>query len=150
MANGTTLSGGDTLTLNDKTITDIANGDYAVIDFPNNISSTTIGKNNNILKKQMANGKLCRLTIRLTRGSVDDIFLQDLFDLQQRDFAAFNLLEGQAVKRIGDGEGNITRDIYDFSAMDFEKIPNSVSSTEENVEELITIWQLSGLGERRI
>jgi len=57
-------------------------------------------------------GKNAEVKIKVIRGSSDDKFLNNLLANQQNNFAGFPLMIGQFVKKIGDGQGNISSDTY--------------------------------------
>ena len=46
------------------------------------------------------------------KGSSDDQFLQGKISAMEADFVATELATGEFVKRLGDGQGNVARDVY--------------------------------------
>jgi len=61
------------------------------------------------------------VTLRIMRGSSDDRFLSGLMIQSDRDFVSAPLANGSYVKRLGDGEQNVTRDVYTLLAGVFQK-----------------------------
>src|SRR3954470_13943084 len=106
------LSGNDTLSINTRVLTDLADGMCAELKFPNEIAVPKIGKNGNAIYGLNTTGQMSEVTIRLLRASSDDQFLLGLLNAQQQNFAGTVLLQGQFIKKIGDGQGNITSDTY--------------------------------------
>lgn len=107
-----TVTSDDTLTLYDRIITDMADDDVSAIAFPNDSVSVKTGKNRNSLYAKNEAGNNANLTLRLVRGSSDDQFLQSQIAAMEADFVATVLGNGEFVKRLGDGQGNVVRDVY--------------------------------------
>lgn len=129
------MSGSDTLSLNNHVFADFADGNVAELKFPNDIASVKTGKNGNSIYGLNETGKNAELVIKLLRGSADDKFMNGLLAAQQNNFAAFPLMIGQFVKKIGDGRGNITSDTYVCGGGVFTKIPEATSNVEGETEQ---------------
>ena len=115
------MSGSDSIQINNTILTDLADGDCIVLEFPNEIASVKTGKNGNAIYGLNESGKQATVRIRLIRGSADDKFMNNLLAQQQANFAGTVLLIGEFAKLIGDGKGNITNDIYITSGGVFTK-----------------------------
>lgn len=115
------LSGNDTVIINNRILADFADGDFATLEFPNEIASVKTGKNGNSIYSLNETGRQSDLTLRVIRGSDDDRFLNNLLSTQQANFAGFVLMIGQFVKKVGDGLGNIASDTYITSGGVFTK-----------------------------
>lgn len=138
----TALSGQDTLILNNYIFTGLGDANYAELTFPNEIASIKTGKNGNSIFGFNESGKQCELKIRVLRGSSDDKFLNNLLSQQQANFAGTVLLQGQYIKKIGDGQAGITADTYVLSNGVFVKIPEAKSNAEGDVEQSLAIWMI--------
>lgn len=136
------LSGSDTIMINKRPLTDLADGDCAVLDFPGEIGTVKTGKNGNSIFGLNETGKQAGVVIRLIRGSADDKFMNALLALQQSDFAAFVLMTGEFIKKIGDGTGAITRDTYIMSGGIHTKPVNAKSNVEGDSEQSVAIYTL--------
>lgn len=140
------LSGNDTTTLyvgaNSRNLLDFADGDVVSLEFPNDIMKMKQGKNGNTLYAIDQSGRECDVTIRLVRGSNDDAYLNDLYESMKSDITTFVLINAQFVKKIGDGKGNVTRDIYQLSGGVFTKAPAAKENQDGDVEQSITIYTL--------
>ena len=108
----TSLTGDDTIQINGVTLVDFADGDTAVLDFPNALGVAKTGKDGNSIFALNNTGRQATFTLRLLRGGADDTFLLGLFNTWLNNPAGFTLLTGEFIKNIGDGQGNITQDIY--------------------------------------
>lgn len=140
--NAVALTGNDTVTLNNQVLTDFADGNCVELTFPNDIAQVKTGKNGNSIFGLNEMGNQCEVKMRMIRGSSDDKFLNNLLSQQQNNFAGFPLMQGEFIKKVGDGQGNITSDTYILSGGVFTKIPEAKTNAEGEVEQSITIWTL--------
>lgn len=125
-----TVTGNDTLVLNDRVFNDLATGKVTEVSLPNELVNVKTGKNKNsiiALNQQGYNGKL---TVKLNRGSSDDQFLAAILSAMTGNFVATSLIGGSFTKQIGDGNGNVVNDVYTLGGGIISKIPGG----EENVE----------------
>lgn len=136
------LTGDDVIAINGTTLVDFADGDTAVLDFPNDITMAKTGKDGNSIFAFNNTGRQCTLVLRLLRGGADDTFLNNLFNLYVNNPAAFVLLTGEFIKNVGDGQGNITQDIYLLSGGLFKRGVNVKENADGDVEQAIAIWNL--------
>ena len=131
-----TLTGEDTFLINDKPLMlDTSNGDIVTLDFPNDVMTMTTGKNGNTIYALNEQGGNADVTVKLTRGSASDKFLNGLLADQRRDFVSFTTMNGAFVKRLGDGLGGVKYDTYSIQGMMFNKVPSGKSNTEGDAEQ---------------
>ena len=123
MATGSikTVTGSDTLVLFDRVLNNMADDDVTTLTFPTELVVIKTGKNKNTLYAKNEQGNNCELVLKLNRGSDDDKFLNSKLLSQNNDLASFVLAKGQFTKRLGDGLGNITNDIYNLEGGVFSK-----------------------------
>lgn len=107
-----TLTGDATLTLYDRVMVDLADGDVSTISFPNNLVELKTGKNQNTIYSKNESGNNGELVLRLVRGSSDDRFMQGKLAIQERDFVSTEICNGQLALRMGDGIGGVVSDVY--------------------------------------
>jgi hypothetical protein len=138
----TSLTGKDTQKINGRILNDLADGDCAVLEFPNDLSVVKKGKNGNSIFAFNYSGDTCEVTIRVLRGTADDKFLNNLLALYTNDPAAFTLMTGEFIKNVGDGSGGITSDIYIMSGGVFKKRPGVKDNAEGDTEQAISIYNL--------
>lgn len=138
----TSLTGKDTTIIAGRVFKDFADADTVVIDIPNNIVEAKVGKNGNTIFAFNSTGKTTNATLRLIRGSADDKFLNNKLNEYLQDPAAFVLLLGEFIKRSGDGQGNITSDIYKMEGGVVQKIPITKENVEGDTEQAVSIYQL--------
>ncbi len=124
------MSGSDTLSINNYVFADFADGDVAELTFPTEIATVKTGKNGNSIYGLNETGRQAELKIKVLRASADDKFLNSLLAQQQINFAGFPLMIGQFIKKIGDGQGNITSDTYVTSGGVFSKQVDGKTNVE--------------------
>lgn len=101
-----------TLTLFDRVFNDFADDDISAITFPNDLVTLKTGKNGNTIYSKNEPGRNSTAVLRLIRGSTDDQFLQTKLAQSKADFVGTQLAFGEFAMRLGDGQGNIVRDVY--------------------------------------
>ena len=83
------MSGNDTIIINNRILTDLAEGDVGELTFPNDIAQVKTGKNGNSIYGLNNSGFQSDFKVRIIRGSNDDIFLNNLLNQQNLNFAGF-------------------------------------------------------------
>lgn len=136
------MTGNDTIVLNNRVLTDLASGDCVKLDFPNEIAGVETGKNGNSIFSQNESGRQVNVELRLIRGSDDDRFLNGLLAQQNLNFAGFPLMFGQFIKKIGDGQGNISPDAYNLTGGVFTKLVPAKTNTVGDVEQSLSIYSM--------
>ncbi len=134
------MSGNDTIIINNRVLADLADGDVGNITFPNDIAAVKTGKNGNSIYGLNETGKNAEVELRVMRGSSDDKFLNGLLSLQGQNFAGFPLMIGQFIKKVGDGFGNITSDIYILSGGVFKKFVEAKSNVEGDTDQSVSVY----------
>jgi hypothetical protein len=134
------MSGSDTITVNNYIFSGLADGNVVELTFPNDIANVKTGKNGNSIYGLNESGKQCEAKIRCLRGSDDDKFMNGLLSQQLNNFAGFPLMSGQFIKKIGDGQSNITSDTYVMGGGVFTKIPEGKSNVEGDTEQSIAVY----------
>lgn len=135
-------TGDDVIQINGVTLVDFADGDTAVLDFPNDLTQVKTGKDGNSIFAFNNTGRQCTLVLRLIRGGADDNFLLGLFNQYINSPAAFTLLTGEFIKNVGDGQGNVTQDIYQLSGGIFKRGQNVMENADGSTEQAIVVWNL--------
>lgn len=138
-----TLTGNDTIKLDDRILADLADGDTAVLDVPNDISAGKVGKNGNIIIAYNVMGKTVTLTIRVLTGSPDDKYINSRYAEYINDSAAFLLLKGEFTKRAGDGTGAVNNIIYRLGSGSFTKMPVTKENVEGDTEQSVSVWVMT-------
>jgi hypothetical protein len=136
------LTGKDTIIIDDRILKDLADADTAVLEFPNNLVEAKAGKNGNMIYAFNASGKLVNVTLRLIRGSSDDKYMQSRLQEYINDPAAFVMLEAEFIKRIGDGTGNTISDVYVLPGGAFLKMPGSKENVAGDTEQAVSVYAL--------
>ena len=136
------LTGKDTISINGRVLNDLADGDVAVLDFPNELTHSKTGKNGNTIYGFDYTGRQCTLTLRVIRGSSDDKAINQLLSIYKNDPSIFILITGILVKNVGDGAGAITSDIYTLSGGVFKKETNVKENADGDTDQAVAIYTL--------
>ena len=137
------LTGNDTVIIDSRIFNNLANGDTAVLDYPNDIAAGAVGKNGNILIAFNATGKTVTLSLRVLLGSSDDKYLNGRYAQYINDPAAFSLLNGEFIKRVGPGDGSAVNVIYKMGQGFFTKPPIAKENVEGDVEQSVAVWLIT-------
>ena len=151
MAETYRLTGQDTFVLWGRTLTDFADGDIATVTTDNNIASSVVGKNGNIIIAKDEQGKKCTVTLRLLKGSDDDAFINGYYKTYELDSALFILGNGSFSKRLGDGSGNLVYDTRYLRAVHFTRPPYDITSNVNgSTEQAVTVYTMQAIIERTL
>lgn len=102
------FAGTDTVIIDDRPITDLFDGTFATLTYPNDIASGINGFDNNTAVVSLPAGEKAQLTLRLLAGNDDDKYLNQRFNQWKNNKATFVALSGTLVKHFGDGTGQTT------------------------------------------
>jgi hypothetical protein len=136
------IAGEDTYSIFDRVLNDFADDDVSTITLPNDRVTMKTGKNGNTIYSKNAQGINGDSVIRIIKGSSDDRFLQGKLNDSEKDFAATELANGQFVKRLGDGEGNISNEVYTLRGGIITKIPESKENVSGDTVQGVSIYTI--------
>ena len=137
------LTGKDSVIINGRILNDVADGDCAVLTFPNNLVNIKTGKNGNSIYAFNYTGRQCQLVLRIIRGSSDDKYLNQLMSLLKNNPPSFTLMTGSLVKNVGDGSGSVVSDTYTLSGGIFSKETEVKENAEGDIEQAVSIYNLT-------
>jgi hypothetical protein len=137
------LTGKDTLIVNGRILNDLADGDCAVLTFPNDLTNLKTGKGGNTLYAFNYSGRQCQLVLRLIRGSADDKYLNQELSLYKNDPPSFSLMTGVLTKNVGDGSGSVVNDTYTLSGGTFKKETEVKENAEGDIDQAVSIYTLT-------
>lgn len=142
-------TGNDTLTLWGRVFSNLADGDACSVTFPNDLVMTKTGKNQNTIFAKNEQGNNADVVVRVLRASDDDKFLMGKMALIEKDFATFELANGSLVKRMGDGLGNVTRDVYTLSGGTIRKKVDGVHNVEGSTDQAVSVYTFTFASAKR-
>jgi hypothetical protein len=137
-----TLTGKDTIVIDSRILADFADGDTCNIEFPNDLATEKAGKNGNMIYAYNAAGNIANVTLRVLRGSGDDKYLQSRLQEYINDPAAFVMVEGEFIKRLGDGAGNVVSDTITLPGGAFKKKPGAKENVAGDTEQAVSVYAL--------
>jgi hypothetical protein len=136
------LTGSDTISIDGVPLVDLGDGDVGALTYPNELVGVKTGKNGNSIFALNETGDQADLVIRVLRASPDDKTLNSRLATMKADFASFSTLTGQVIKKVGDGQGNVSNDIYDLSGGVFSKRVEAKSNVEGDTEQSLAIYSI--------
>lgn len=134
------LTGADVVTINGRVFSNYANNDVGKLTFDGDLVKVQPSKSGNVIYSLDVAGLMSKLELRLLLGSSDDRYINALLASQIRDFASTVLAVGSFVKRVGDGQGNITNVIYNTLGGVVSKFPESTINSAGNTDQSVVIW----------
>jgi hypothetical protein len=136
------LTGQDTLKINDTIMDELANGENVALTFPNELFTVEKGKNGVALYAKNEQGSISEMTCRFKRGGANDKFMNNILNAALNDFASFVLITGEFIKRLGDGNGNITNDTYFLKGGMISKYPETKANADGDVEQAVSVYTI--------
>lgn len=144
-----TLTGDDSIILNDLPLNDFPNGDIATLELPNNLMEIQTGKNGNTIFALDESGNNATLTVKILLSSNDDKRLNGLIPPSD-GFASYVLLTGAVTKQVGDGQGNISHNKYLLAGGMVQKKPNIKSNVNGDTEQAIAEYVIQFANAARV
>lgn len=136
------ITGNDTLTINNQILNDFADGDVSTFQFETDRVNVKTGKNGNTIFAQNQVGKNCKAVLRVMLGSSDDATLQGYLTASDQDFTSTVLLTGQFVKNLGDGSGNLVRDVYTLAGGIMTRYVDGKTNVEGETTQGVAVYNL--------
>lgn len=137
------LSGADVININGRILNDLADQNPVDLTYPNDIVGVKAAKNGNTIYAFNNMGRLAECKLRVLLGSDDDKFLNSLLQTQINDFSGFTLLTGQFSKRVGDGQGNISTDVYQLSGGVIKKNVEAKTAAEGDTDQSVAEYMIT-------
>jgi len=122
-----------------RVFADFANGNFLGLEFGNQVSTREQGRGGSIIAYN-TNAKQATLTLRLIKGSPDDVHLNGVLSDYDRSPETFVLLAGSVSLKLGNGSGDITTENYILSEGSFINKPAFTTDTEGDAESGVSVW----------
>ena len=130
------LTGDDSIIINDIPLNDFADGDIGSLSLPNNIFDMQTGKNGNTIFALDESGNNATLTVRVLMSSNDDKRLNGRIP-KSKGFAQSVLATGSVVKQVGDGQGNVSYNTYLLAGGMVQKKPDVKSNVNGDAQQAV-------------
>lgn len=137
-----TLVGADTIKINQTVLSDLPHGEVGKVSFETDLVTVKTGKTGNTVFANNASGATASLEVKVLRASSDDKFLNSLLQGYKGNPTGFTLLSGELVKKVGDGQGNVSADTYILTGGVISKQVEVVSNVEGDVEQAVATYML--------
>jgi hypothetical protein len=136
------LVGSDTITINGMLLSNLPHGEVAKLTYNSDIAALKTGKNGNAIIAKNEVGNQATLELKVLRGSADDKMLNTQVTLYNTDPTTYVVMTGSVIKKIGNGAGAVTNDVYALTGGVITKRPEVVSNVEGDVEQAITVYTI--------
>ena len=130
------LTGDDSIIINDIPLNDFADGDIGSLSLPNNMFDMQTGKNSNTIFALDESGNNATLTVRVLMSSNDDKRLNGMIP-KSKGFAQSVLATGSVVKQVGDGQGNVSYNTYLLAGGMVQKKPDVKSNVNGDAQQAV-------------
>lgn len=130
------LTGDDSIIINDIPLNDFADGDIGSLSLPNNIFDMQTGKNGNTIFALDESSNNATLTVRVLMSSNDDKRLNGMIP-KSKGFAQSVLATGSVVKQVGDGQGNVSYNTYLLAGGMVQKKPDVKSNVNGDAQQAV-------------
>ena len=130
------LTGDDSIIINDIPLNDFADGYIGSLSLPNNIFDMQTGKNGNTIFALDESGNNATLTVRVLMSSNDDKRLNGMIP-KSKGFAQSVLATGSVVKQVGDGQGNVSYNTYLLAGGMVQKKPDVKSNVNGDAQQAV-------------
>lgn len=135
------LTGDDSIIINDIPLNDFADGDIGSLSLPNNIFDMQTGKNGNTIFALDESGNNATLTVRVLMSSNDDKRLNGMIP-KSKGFAQSVLATGSVVKQVGDGQGNVSYNTYLLAGGMVQKKPDVKSNVNGDTQQAVVTYDI--------
>lgn len=146
MPGSVSLTGSDTIQIDDRVLADLADGDAVHITYPNDVAVVKSSKNGNLIFAFNQTGVQVEVSLRVLLGSADDKYLNSRFQEMKNQFSDFILLTGNFSKRVGNGKGGATgiaTAVYQMSGGIFKKGIEAKTSAEGDTEQSVAVYTIT-------
>lgn len=127
--------------INDRVLADFADDAYEQITYDEDQVSVTIGKNGNTIYQVLPAGKKATIAYRVIIGSSDDIFLNNLLNVQNT--GVFTLIAGSSSKLQNDGAGGSKTITYTLEGGVITKGVDSTMQSSDNKDVAVATYNLT-------
>lgn len=135
------LTGDDSIIINDIPLNDFADGDIGSLSLPNNLFDMQTGKNGNTIFALDESGNNATLTVRVLMSSNDDKRLNGMIP-KSKGFAQSVLATGSVVKQVGDGQGNVSYNTYLLAGGMVQKKPDVKSNVNGDASQAVVTYDI--------
>lgn len=146
---GFALTGNDTTIMFGRNFTNFGKGEVVKWDYPGDFVKVEQGKNGNTIYATDNSGFLAKGTVKLLRGSPDDVFLSAIVSDAQADLPSFDLGNGTFVKRIGQGDGTVVYDTYQLAGICPTKKQPAMENTDGDPEQAQVMYEFTAAASNR-
>jgi len=127
--------------INNRVLADFADEAYEQITYDEDQISVTVGKNGNTIYQVLPSGKKASIAYRIMIGSSDDVFFNNLLNIQNT--GVFTLLSGSSSKLQNDGAGGSKTITYTLEGGVITKGIESTMQSSDNKDVAVAAYNLT-------
>jgi hypothetical protein len=142
MSGQDTYSGNDIIEIDDRLITDFADGDVAQLTYPNQKISKFSGDEGNTITVENASGRQAQLQLRILQNSRDYQYLKLRVSQQDADLVSMAKLTAKFTKITGDDAGKVSKDVVNCYGGNFLNGIQFTKGKNGNVEVAVAIFTI--------
>jgi hypothetical protein len=135
-------SGSDIIEIDDRLLTDFADGDVATLTFPNQKITKFSGDEGNTITVENANGTQAQLQLRILQNSRDYQYLKLRMAQQDADIVSMKKLTARFTKVTGNENGKLTKDTISCYGGNFLNNVQFIKGKNGNVEAAVAVFTI--------
>ena len=133
-------TGQDIIKFNDRVLNDFANGDVAIITYPNELHGMNNGKNGNAMAAHNEQGNQAELQVRVIKGSPDDKYLNSFVIAWKTHSSSFAPASAELTKVISVDNG-LTNEVTSLGFVIPSNNIETKTNTDGDTEQVVSVYR---------
>lgn len=133
-------TGQDIIKFNDRILKDFANGDVAIITYPNELHGMTNGKDGNSMAAHNEQGNIAELQLRVIKGSSDDKYFNSLIIAWKTHSSDFASSTAELTKVVSVDNG-ITNEVTTLGFVIPANNVETKTNTDGDTEQVVSVYR---------
>lgn len=143
-------TGQDIIKYKDRILNDFANGDVAIITYPNELHGMANGKNGNAMAAHNEQGNQAELQLRVIKGSPDDKYLNSEVIAWKTHSPSFTPANAELTKVISVDNG-LTNEVTSLGFLIPSANIETKTNTDGDTEQVVSVYRFrAGRSERAL
>lgn len=143
-------TGQDIIKFEDRILRDFANGDVAIIRYPNELHNMSNGKDGNSMGAHNEQGKIAELELRIIKGSPDDKYLNSKVIAWENHSPTFKPSTAELTKVISVDNG-LTNEVTSLGFILPSKKVDTKTNTDGDIEQVVSVYSFrAGTSQRAL
>jgi hypothetical protein len=133
-------TGQDIIKFDDRILRDFANGDVAIITYPNELHGMVDGKDGNAMAAHNEQGNIAELQLRVIKGSPDDKYLNSKVIAWKNHSSSFSPSNAELTKAIMVDNG-LTNEITTLNFVIPSNNVETKTNTDGDTEQVVSVYR---------